>query len=134
MGATEILKECDDLRDNVLPNLGVRLEDKENEPTVIKLVDKAELLREKEEKKAQEEKKRLEKEAKKAEAAAKAAALEAQRKIPPSELFKGETDKYSKFDDKGMPTHDAKGEELPKSQLKKLQKVYAAQEKKYNEY
>merc|ERR1719474_2239988 len=39
--ATEILKECDDLRDNVLPNLGVRLEDKENEPTVIKLVDKA---------------------------------------------------------------------------------------------
>ena len=34
----------------------------------------------------------------------------------------------------GMPTHDAKGEELPKSQLKKLQKVYAAQEKKYNEY
>merc|ERR1712029_724187 len=54
--AVEILKECDDLRDNVLPNLGVRLEDKENEPTVIKLVDKAELLKEKEKKKALEEK------------------------------------------------------------------------------
>jgi len=132
--AIPILKECDELRDNVLPNLGVRLEDKENEPTVIKLVDKAELLREKEEKKAQEEKKRLEKEAKKAEAAAKAAALEAQRKIPPSELFKGETDKYSKFDEKGLPTHDAKGEEIPKAQLKKLQKLYDAQEKKYSAY
>jgi len=132
--ATEILKECDDLRDNVLPNLGVRLEDKENEPTVIKLVDKAELLKEKEEKKALEEKKRLEKEAKKKEAAAKAAALEAQRKIPPSELFKSETEKYSKFDDKGMPTHDAKGEEIPKAQLKKLQKLYDAQEKKYSAY
>ena len=34
----------------------------------------------------------------------------------------------------GMPTHDVKGEELPKSQLKKLQKLYAAQEKKYNDY
>ena len=38
--ATDILKECDHLRDDVLPNLGVRLEDKENEPTVIKLVDR----------------------------------------------------------------------------------------------
>merc|ERR1712098_342310 len=79
--ASEILKECDRLRDDVLPELGVRLEDKESEATVIKLVDKEELLKEREEKKALEEKKRLEKEAKKAEAAAKAAALEAQKKI-----------------------------------------------------
>ena len=132
--ATDILKECDELRDNVLPNLGVRLEDKENEPTVIKLVDKEELLREKAEAKAAEEKKRLAKEAKKAEAAAKAAELEAQKRIPPGDLFKGQTDKYSKFDDKGVPTHDAKGEEIPKSQQKKLQKLYDAQEKKYNAY
>jgi len=132
--AGDILAECDKLRDDVLPNLGVRLEDKESEATVIKLVDRAELMKEREEKKALEEKKRLEKEAKKAEAAAKAAALEAQKKIPPSELFKGETDKYSKFDDKGMPTHNAEGEELPKAQLKKLQKIYQAQEKKYNDY
>ena len=37
---------------------------------------------------------------KKAEAEAKQAALDAIRKIPPSEMFKSETDKYSKFDDK----------------------------------
>ena len=43
---------------------------------------------------------RLEKERKKAEAAKKAAEAEAQKRIPPSELFKGETDKYSQFDDK----------------------------------
>ena len=132
--AVDILKECDELRDNVLPNLGVRLEDKENEPTVIKLVDKEELLKEKEALKAAEEKKRLAKEAKKAEAAAKAAELEAQRKIAPGDLFKSQTDKYSKFDDKGVPTHDAKGEEIPKSQQKKLQKLYDAQEKKYTAY
>ncbi len=66
----------------------MRLEDKENEPTVIKLVDRDELMKEKAEKKAMEEKKRLEKEAKKAEAAAKAAALEAAKRMPPSEMFK----------------------------------------------
>ena len=32
--------ECDRLRDDVLPNLGVRLEDKKEEATVIKLVDR----------------------------------------------------------------------------------------------
>merc|ERR1712029_129701 len=127
--ATNILKECDVLRNDVLPGLGVRLEDKDDH-TVIKLVDKNELLKEREEKRLAEEKKKAKIEEMKRQNEAK----EAKKKIPPSEMFKSETDKYSKFDDKGMPTHDAKGEELPKSQLKKLQKVYAAQEKKYNEY
>merc|ERR1711899_590110 len=126
--ATNILKICDSLRDDVLPELGVRLEDKENEPTVIKLVDKNELLKEREEKKLAEERKKAEKARKKAEAEAKQAELEAKKRIKPSEMFKSETDKYSKFDDKGMPTHDAKGEELPKSQIKKLQKLYTKQE------
>lgn len=132
--ATSILAECDRLRDDVLPNLGVRLEDKENEPTIIKLVDKEELLKEKAEKKLVEEKKRQEKEAKKQLAAAKAEALEAQKRIPPWELFRSETDKYSQFDEKGMPTLTKDGEEIPKAQQKKLQKLYQAQEKKYNEY
>jgi cysteinyl-tRNA synthetase len=67
---------------------------------VIKLVDKKELLLERERIKEQEEKKRLEKIKKKEEADAKQAALDAIRKIPPFEMFKSETDKYSKFDDK----------------------------------
>ena len=94
------MKECDNLRDNILPHLGVRLEDKESEPTVIKLVDKEALLHEKKLKIEMEEQKRAEKEIKKEEAASKQAALDAQRKIPPAEMFKNETDKYSKFDDK----------------------------------
>merc|ERR1712128_346755 len=132
--AGDILAECDRLRDDVLPELGVRLEDKEAEATVIKLVDKEELRKEKEEKKIAEEKKRLEKEAKKAEAAAKQALLDAQKKIKPEDLFRSETDKYSKFDDKGTPTQLVDGAEVPKAQLKKLQKIYQAQEKKYQEY
>jgi len=134
MKAVGVLRECDRLRDDELPLLGVRLEDKESEATVIKLVDKEELLREREEKKAAEEKKRKEKEAKKAEAAAKQAALEAQRRIKPEDLFRSETDKYSKFDASGLPTHLADGSEVPKAQAKKLQKQMQAQEKKYQEF
>lgn len=95
--ANSILEECDKLRDDVLPNIGVRLEDSE-EFCKVKLVNREELLKEKESKKKLELEKLLEKERKKAEAAAAAAAKEAQQKIPPSEMFKLEKDKYSQFD------------------------------------
>ncbi|WAR01867.1 SYCC-like protein [Mya arenaria] len=131
---SSVLKVCDQLRDDVLPELGVRLEDKEGQPPVIKLADRETLLREKQEKLKQEEAKRLEKEKKKQKAEAEKAAKEAQKRIPPTDMFRRETDKYSQFDDKGMPTHDAAGKEISKSALKKLTKLYEQQEKKYNEY
>ena len=93
--ATNILKECDVIRNDVLPELGVRLEDKDDQ-TVIKLVDKNELMKEREEKRLAEEKKKAKIEEMKRQNEAK----EAKKKIPPSEMFKSETDKYSKFDDK----------------------------------
>ncbi|XP_076249605.1 cysteine--tRNA ligase, cytoplasmic [Calliopsis andreniformis] len=132
--ATSILEECDKLRDDILPNIGVRLEDSTEEVCKVKLVNKEELLREKEAKKKLELEKSLEKERRKAEAAAASAAKEAQKKIPPSEMFKLEKDKYSQFDENGIPTHDIDGKEISKGQMKKLQKLQQAQEKKYNEY
>uniref|UniRef100_A0A8C1Y470 Cysteine--tRNA ligase, cytoplasmic n=1 Tax=Cyprinus carpio TaxID=7962 RepID=A0A8C1Y470_CYPCA len=48
---TELLRLCDELRDNTLPELGVRLEDRDGLPTSVKLVDKETLLKEREEKK-----------------------------------------------------------------------------------
>lgn len=65
----------------------------------MKLVDCATLLRERHAKRMAEMAKAAEKERKKAEQAAAQAAKEAQRKIPPSEMFRRETDKYSKFDE-----------------------------------
>jgi len=66
---------------------------------VVKLVDRETLLKEREAKLQLEE----EKKKKKAEAAAaaqKAAELkEAQKRIPPKQLFTSQTDKYSQFDD-----------------------------------
>ncbi|XP_041972684.1 cysteine--tRNA ligase, cytoplasmic [Aricia agestis] len=128
-GARDVLALCDELRDSVLPELGVRLEDKPDR-TVVKLVSKEELMKEREEKKRQE----AEKLKKKQELLEAQRAKEEQKKIPPSEMFKKETDKYSQFDDKGLPTHDQDGKELSKGLVKKLQKLQQAQEKKYKEY
>ncbi|XP_012216089.1 cysteine--tRNA ligase, cytoplasmic [Linepithema humile] len=132
--ANDILQECDKLRDDILPNVGVRLEDSNEEAFKVKLVNKEELLKEKEAKKKLELEKTLEKERRKAEAANAAAEKEAQRRIPPNDMFRLEKDKYSQFDDKGLPTHDAEGKEISKGLFKKLQKLQQAQEKRYNEY
>lgn len=43
----DLLAECDQLRDKTLPELGVRIEDKEG-TTVVKLVGREAALREKE--------------------------------------------------------------------------------------
>lgn len=98
--ANDILQECDRLRDDILPNVGVRLEDSNEGACKVKLVNKEELLKEKEMKKKLEFEKTLEKEKRKVEMAAVAAAKEAQKKISPNDMFKLEKDKYSQFDDK----------------------------------
>ncbi|KAM9825824.1 cysteine--tRNA ligase, cytoplasmic-like isoform X1 [Syngnathus typhle] len=130
----ELLVLCDDVRDVTLPELGVRLEDHEGLPTVVKLVDKEILLKERNEKIKMEE----EKQKKKEEAARKKEEQEmaklAKMKIPPFEMFLADTDKYSKFDEMGFPTHDAEGKELSKGQEKKLRKLYENQQKIHKEY
>uniref|UniRef100_A0A8C0I8J9 cysteine--tRNA ligase n=1 Tax=Bubo bubo TaxID=30461 RepID=A0A8C0I8J9_BUBBB len=109
-------------------NINVRL------PTVVKLVDKDTLLKEREEKKKiEEEKKRKKEEAARKKQQQEAAKL-AKMKIPPHEMFKSEHDKYSMFDENGFPTHDTEGKELSKGQIKKLKKLYETQEKLYKEY
>uniref|UniRef100_A0A8C4ETM4 Cysteine--tRNA ligase, cytoplasmic n=1 Tax=Dicentrarchus labrax TaxID=13489 RepID=A0A8C4ETM4_DICLA len=131
---TELLQLCDAVRNDTLPELGVRLEDHEGLPTVVKLVDKETLLKEREEKKQmEEEKKRKKEEAARKKQEQEMAKLE-KMKVPPCEMFRTETDKYSKFDEMGFPTHDVEGKELSKGQAKKLRKLYEAQEKLHNEY
>jgi len=126
--AKPILEECDRLRDDILPNLGVRLEDKEDGPAVIKLVDRDVLMKERQEKVEMAEKKRKEKEARKAAAAAASAPID------PKEMFRLQTDKYSEWDEDGFPTLDMEGKEISKGHIKKLQKMFQAQVKKYNEW
>lgn len=68
-------------------------------PARVKLVDRETLLKERDAKQKAEEAKAAEKERKKQELAQASALKEAKRKIPPSEMFLSEKDKYSKFDE-----------------------------------
>ena len=129
----ELFTLCDSIRDDILPPLGVRMEDYETEnglQTRLKLVDKEILLREREEKLKLERIKQQEKEAKKSAVLAKVV----EPPIAPNEFFRKEVGKYSQFDENGMPTHDHEGKELTKTALKKVVKLYDIQEKKYNAY
>lgn len=128
----ELFALCDRIRDDILPELGVRMEDYETESGLksrLKFVDKETLMREREERIKAEELKRLAKEEKKTKQT-----KPVEVPIPPQELFLKDKDKYSQFDQNGMPTHDAAGQELTKSALKKLAKIYQSQEKKYKDY
>merc|ERR1739838_112116 len=127
---SKLLQICDAIRDDMLPPLGIRLEDREGggAPS-IKVVDPDELKAEIQAKKNQEEAKRLEKERKKQEAAAKQANKAAEVLKNPAEYFK--TDEYTKWDENGIPTHDKEGKEVTKSQVKKLTKLMEAYKKKF---
>ena len=129
----QVLKLCDAFRDDVLPNVGVQLEDKEGSKGVWKLANIEDLKREKEQKEAEKNRKAMEKAKAKEEAAAK----EALNRVAPEEFMKmltlddKKTMKYSKFDEAGVPTHDAEGEELKPSGVKKAKKEMEGQKKKY---
>lgn len=124
----EILEACDKVRDDTLPLLGIRLEDNDNE-TRIKLDDKEMLMREREKKLAAAQAKLEAKKKRDEEAAAK----EALKRIPPEDYFKigPDSDKYSQYDDKGIPTHTSDGKEVSKSSRSKLIKLWEKQKVAY---
>lgn len=131
----KILDLCDDYRDYKLVDIGVKLEDQEGGlAPIVKLVDKETLIKEREMKFAAIEEKRKEKEIAKAKQMLEQANKEAKAKVPPSEMFRNEVDKYSKFDENGIPTHDASGEPISGAQIKKMKKAYNQQEKLYQKY
>lgn len=116
-----ILDLTDALRDDVMPELGVRMEDKGvggEVFTVWKLDDPETLKKEK----ALKKEARAAKEQQKLEAERKQREKEEKARIPPQQLFRSFVDLYSVFDEEGIPTHNAAGEPLPKSARKKLVK------------
>jgi len=66
----------------------------------------------------------------------KVLAAQEKGKLDPAIMFTtGEFEgKYTQYDERGVPTHDEASAELPKSQKKKLEKLYAAQVKKFEKY
>ena len=128
-----VLAAADDLRDLVLPEVGVRMEDQGSGINVVtkwKLDDPEAMRKER----ALKDEARAEKERQKEETLRKQKEKEERAKIPPSEMFKSQTDLYSAFDETGLPTHDKAGEALSKAATKKLQKEQLAQKAAYDKY
>lgn len=130
-----LLGLCDAIRDELLPPIGVRLEDRDAGAPSIKIVDAGELMAEIRTKKEQEEARKQEKARKKAEQEAKQQQQKQEQAVPPKdpkEMYR--TSEYSKWDANGLPTHDAEGKEITKSQSKKLTKLMEAQRKKFEKW
>jgi len=117
-----LFKLSDELRDDILPFLGIRLEDKKDQPTIWKYENPDILIKERENKLAEKEKKAAEKLAK-AELALK------KKSTSGKDWFRVmESEKYSKFDEEtGLPTHDAKGKAINDTILKGLKKLQTKQ-------
>jgi len=119
-----LLELCDSLRDTQLVDLGVRLEDRSDGPSLWKLDDPATLRREVQEKKEKAAEAAAKKAANKLEKLRKESAKWAAAAVPPEELFKAHANagKYSEFDENNLPTKLADGTEVSKKQQKNNEK------------
>jgi len=138
-----VLEQCDAFRDDILPPLGIRLEDKSSTAggrvqSVWKLDNPETLMKERQLKEQEKIRKQEEKEARLLEQKEQ----DLKHSISPREFMKsllledGATLKYDeeKFDEEGIPTHFSNGEELSKGDKKRAVKEYKSQKNKYEKW
>jgi cysteinyl-tRNA synthetase len=125
-----ILQICDGLRDEVLPKLGVRLEDRPA-GTMWNLEDPAVMMREMEEKAAKEREIQVSKLEKQLVAREKELEKVKSSMVKPHDLFR--TEEFKEWDEAGVPTTMANGEPVSGGQVKKKKKAIEKQEKAYND-
>lgn len=118
----EVLALCDRVRNIDLFDLGIYLEDRDNQPALVRPVTR-ELIQAREEKEARARQKQIERENKEKEA------LQRLEKGKLSHLDMFRTNEYSAWDEEGIPTKDAAGGEINKSKTKKLRKDWERQKK-----
>jgi cysteinyl-tRNA synthetase len=128
-----VLRKCDQVRDDILPQLGVRLEDRPDiGKAVWKLEDVKTLMLERQ-RKLDEEQEKIQKKLQQLEESLRKA-RDAYEKIlqDPAQMFR-QMDLYSEWDEKGIPTKLKDGTELTKSNRKKLEKEYSKQVVAFND-
>ena len=122
----DYLAACDHLRDTVLWDLDIYLEDRENKHALVRPLS-ASLRQERKDREAIAASKAAAKE--KAKADAEAAEKERLEKGKLSHLEMFRTSEYSEWDEEGLPLKDAEGKEVAKSKSKKLKKDWERQKK-----
>lgn len=124
------LKECDDVRDETLANLGIRVEDS-NETSIWKMDDPAAIKKEIEEKREKAAEAAAKKKQGKVDKLTTDISKAQQCNIEVTELFKvGENaGKWGSYGDDGTPLTTSEGEPLSKSQQKSVAKELKNHEK-----
>ncbi|GAB1214296.1 hypothetical protein ATERTT37_003458 [Aspergillus terreus] len=131
--AKDLLALCDQLRDVHLWNLGIYLEDRNHpQPALVRPLDKLliQARAERESAGIAKAKAKLEQKAREAE---KEKELHERAKIDPLLMFRT-SDEYLEWDESGIPTVDAAGNELAKNRRKKLVKEWEKQKKRHEEW
>jgi cysteinyl-tRNA synthetase len=130
----QILSLSDRIRDEDLTNLGVYLDDRpDGQPSLVKFVPKVDLIAQREEKAAKEREKVAQKAAARLARERQEEERKEKAKVSPMDMYKGD-ERFSEWDEEGMPVKMKSGEEVPKSQLKKLRKDWEKQKKLWEEY
>ena len=135
---SRVLGLCDRIRDEDLTLLGVQLDDATDgsSPSQIKFVPAEKLLAAQREKRELAEQRRWQKEEQQRKREREEAARWEKAKLSPADMFKTEEarEKYAAWDEDGVPTRTAGGEEVAKSQVKKLRKEWEKQKKLHDEW
>lgn len=118
----DVMHFCDFVRDRLLFERGIYLEDREDKPALVRPVTKE--LREA---KQAQENRALQKQKAKEEREKEAAAKAEKGRLSHNVMFR--TEEYNAWDADGIPTHEKGGEELTKSKRKKMQKDWERQKK-----
>lgn len=129
--AKDILALCDQLRDTHLWDLDIYLEDRDKQPALVRPVDKTvkEARQEREQAAAAKAAAKAQREAEEAE---KKRLADEKAKVSHLDMFR--TAEFSAWDENGLPTKDAQGEEVTKSRQKKLQKDWQRQKKLHEDW
>jgi len=123
----DYLAACDDVRDRVLWNLDIYLEDREHLPSLVRPLSSS-LRQEKADREAIAAAKAAAKDQAKADSAAADREKLEKGKLSHLEMFKADKE-FSECDEEGLPTKDAAGEPVAKSRAKKLRKDWERQKK-----
>lgn len=130
--ASDILALCDQLRDTRLWDLDIYLEDRDPPlPALVRPIDKT-IKQAREEREKAAAAKAAQKAKREAEEAEKKRQQDEKAKLSHLEMYK--TEEYAEWDENGIPTKDAKGEEVTKSRKKKLQKDWDRQKKLHEDW
>lgn len=136
----KVLKLCDELRDDIYPYMGIKIEDKgKGAPSVWKFYDKEIYVKELQRQKEQAEMARIKKEELNKENELKVYLSIvliniAQLSTCAKDYYALQADKFSKFDEEGVPTHDAKEVEISKELKNKLKKEFKKHEEKHQKW